>query len=435
MSDPALAQRQTQLKHAEQIPLRGAGSSDVAADLVRPHDSTRAGRILWRSPVLASNRRDDAEARFVKKIPPELRRKRTQFSEIPRWHVRTVARLREDSQFLRSTVQLTFALLCIWIGIEFHLFVRWGQAAGAESFVARPPGVEGFLPISALISLATWIQTGVINTVHPSGLFILIAIVALALLLKKAFCGWMCPVGTLSEALWMLGQKLFRRNITLPRFLDYPLRTIKYLLLLFFLSAVVQMSTTDLQAFIESPYNKMADVKMYLFFAEMSSFALWTILGLMVLSVLIKNFWCRYLCPYGALLGAISLLSPLKITRNAVTCIDCKLCTRACPSNIAVHKATRVWSDECMSCLQCAEACPVKNTLDLRLRKGTRAVPNWVFAALATGVFVATTGLAMLTGHWQNRISQQEYLRRFQQIDSPVYQHHQGRVPAYGPND
>ena len=88
-----------------------------------------------------------------------------------------------------------------------------------------------------------------------------------------------------------------------------------------------------------------------------------------------------------------------------------------------------------MSCLRCTEVCPVKDTLDLRRRSGRRGVPNWVLAALVAGVFVAVTGLAMLTGRWHNAISQAEYLKRVEQINTSVYQHHQGRVPDYGPND
>ena len=417
----------------------GIGSTDRAreasTDRTSPGGRPRPGRLLWQAPATRPARRDSQTPAAVRKIPPELRRRKTSLASIPQWHRRLVVRLQEDSQFLRSIVQLVFALLCVWIGIEFHLFMRWGHSAGAAMYVSRPPGVEGFLPISALMSLKYWIETGIVNTIHPSGMFILLAILALGLFLKKAFCGWLCPVGTLSESLWMLGQKIFGRNLRVPRWLDYPLRALKYLLLAFFLVAILGMGAQELRVFIESPYNKMADVKMYLFFAELSSFALWTILALLALSVVIKNFWCRYLCPYGALLGALSWLSPVKITRNASSCIDCELCTRACPSHISVHKVRRVWSDECMSCLACTEACPVINTLDLRIRKTSRPVPSWVFAILVAGVFVATTGLAMLAGHWTNSIPRDEYLRRFQQINSPVYQHNQGNVPAYGPND
>ena len=332
-------------------------------------------------------------------------------------------------------VQLAFFLLCVWIGIEFHLFVQWGESGGAAAFHPRPPGVEGFLPISALISLKYWILTGIINGIHPSALVILLAIIAVSLVVKKAFCSWLCPVGTLSEALWQLGQKLFGRNLSLPRWLDYPLRSLKYLLLFFFLYSITSMDVTDLAAFIYSPYNRMADVKMYLFFAGVSAFAFWSIAVLMGLSLVIKNFWCRFLCPYGALLGVASLLSPIKITRTKVSCIDCELCTRACPSAINVHTAARVWSDECTSCLACVQVCPVKDTLDMRLPGGRKQVSPWVLGSLIAGVFVAITGLAMLTGRWNNDITREEYLKRFQRLDTPIYQHFRGQVPAYGPND
>src|ERR1051326_8485259 len=261
--------------------------------------------------------------RRVKKLPPEFRKEKFSFQREPVWHKRLLLRMKEDSQFFRSAVQLSFVLLCLWIGIEYYFFVRWGASSGSTTFVPRPPGAEGFLPISALISLKYWIQTGIVNDVHPAGLFIFVAILGIGLLLKKAFCSWLCPIGTLSESLWMLGKKIFGRNFKAPGWLDYPLRSLKYLLAFFFVYSIMQMDASTLREFIYSPYNKLADVKMWLFFASITSFALWTIIVLMLLSVFIKNFWCRFLCPYGALLGAMSWLSPLKITRSASTCIDC----------------------------------------------------------------------------------------------------------------
>ncbi len=374
--------------------------------------------------------------RRIKKIPPDLRKKKINFSIEPVWYRRFVWRLKEDSQFLRSTVQFAFALLCIWIGFEFYQFMQWGTSNGAVPFVERPAGVEGFLPISALMSLSFWIQTGMINNVHPASVFILLAIAVVSIFLKKAFCSWLCPIGTLSESLWMLGQRLFGWNLRVTPWLDYPLRSLKYLLLSYFAYSVFTMDANTLANFIYSPYNKVADIKMYLFFADISSFALWTILILAAFSIIIKNFWCRYLCPYGALLGFASFLSPLKITRNKSTCVDCDLCTKACPASIKVHKTGRVWSDECMSCMLCIDACPVKDTLVMKVpQRSAGPVPSWVFGTLVAGIFVAITGLAMLSGNWQNAISRQEYQRRFQELNAPVYQHFRGEVPSYGPND
>jgi polyferredoxin len=370
----------------------------------------------------------------VLKIPIELRKRKFDYKKKNNLKL-FLLRLKYDSQFMRSIVQFAFLLLCIWIGIEFYLFMKWGLSQGQASYFERPPGVEGFLPISALISLKYWIESGTINNIHPSGLFIFIAILTTGILLKKSFCGWLCPVGTISEGLWLLGKKIFGKNLTVNRWLDYPLRSLKYLLLLFFAISIWQMDVPTMNLFINSPYNKVADIKMYLFFANITTFALWTIIILMLFSLFIKNFWCRYLCPYGALLGALSWLSPTKIKRNKSTCIDCELCTKSCPSNIKVHKVNKVWSDECMNCLACVEACPVKNTLDIRTPLTNTKVPNYIFGILIVFVFVAITGLAMLTDNWQNKISKEEYLKRMNELDTPVYQHNRGQVPEYGPND
>ncbi|MFA6455505.1 MAG: 4Fe-4S binding protein [Bacteroidota bacterium] len=373
--------------------------------------------------------------RTIKKIPAGLRRKKYKPGTDGVWYRKLLDRLKYDSQFFRSSVQLTFVLLCFWIGVEFYLFMQWGTSGGMEPYYERPPGAEGFLPISALMGTLHWLYSGTLNTIHPAGSIILLAIIAVSIVMKKAFCSWLCPIGTLSESLWMLGQKLFKRNFTVWRWLDYPLRSLKYLLLFFFVYSIAAMSVPDLETFIYSPYNKVADIKMYLFFAEITPFALGTIIALMLLSVVIKNFWCRFLCPYGALLGIAGLLSPFRITRIKESCIDCELCTKVCPSNINVHQVNQVWSDECTSCMRCVEECPVKETLVLRTKKNSATVAPYVFGILVAGVFVAVTGLGILTGYWQNSVSQEEYSRRFQRLDTPLYNHARGSVPQYGPND
>jgi polyferredoxin len=235
----------------------------------------------------------------------------------------------------------------------------------------------------------------------------------------------MCPIGTLSELLARLGRRLFRKNFVLWRWLDYPLRALKYLLLLFFVYAFAAMGEQALGLFIDGGYNRVADLKMYLFFAHITPLALTVFAVLALASVLVEKFWCRYLCPYGALLGLAGFAAPWRVTRVKASCIDCELCTRACPSHIVVHRVGQrrqsadvgqVWSDECTSCMQCIEACPVKDTLVLRTRRRAPAVPAWVIGALIVGVFGAVTGLGMLTGHWQNGLSMAEYLAHFGQL-------------------
>ena len=347
-----------------------------------------------------------------------------------------IAQIKSDGQKVRFYIQMLFFITVVWIGFQFYGFVRYLETGGESLYFSRPPGVEGFLPISALISFKYWLLTGVFNNVHPSGLVIFILIIILGLFLKKSFCSYICPVGLISESLWQMGQKIFKRNIRVWRWLDNVLRSLKYILLLFFLWAVlVQMDVISLEKFIYSPYNRVADIKMLYFFTKIDAFALWTLIILVVFSVLIKNFWCRYLCPYGALLGFLSIFSPLKITRNEETCTDCEACTDACPHAIRVHTRLRVISDECTACGLCLAACPEQDTLDLKISGKGKAIPAWAFGLTVLLVFFFGTLLARLTGHWQNDITKTEYIRRIQEIDKPVYYHNRGEVPDYGPGD
>jgi polyferredoxin len=337
---------------------------------------------------------------------------------------------RRRIEWSRHVAQAGFLLTVLWIGGGF---VRWvhGLEAGRTVGV-RPPGVEAFLPIAALLSLRHLVTAGEVHPVHPAGLVILVLVLGIGLLAKKAFCSWICPVGTLSEMLAGLSQRLFRRTLGLPRLLDLPLRSLKYLLLAFFVYAVcVQMGPAAVADFLDSPYNRVADVKMLYFFERLSPFALKALLGLLGLSVVVPYFWCRYLCPYGALLGALSLLSPLKVTRHPPSCIDCNLCTKACPSGLPVARLARVSSDECFGCLSCIAACPVPRALRVETPSPwRRAVRPAAFAALVVGVFVGGALLARTTGHWRNAVTNEEYGRRIRTIDSPAYAHDKGRVPS-----
>jgi polyferredoxin len=337
---------------------------------------------------------------------------------------------RRRIEWSRHLVQAGFLLAVLLIGWEF---VRWVRGMEEGLVVGeRPPGVEAFLPIAALLGLRHLVLTGEVHPVHPAGLVILVLVLLLGLVAKKAFCSWVCPIGTLSEALAAFSRRLFRRTLSLPRPLDLPLRSLKYLLLGFFVWAVFfQMGPAAVADFLDSPYNRVADVKMLYFFERLSPFALQVLLGLVVLSVVVPYAWCRYLCPYGALLGAVSLLSPLKITRHAPSCIDCNLCTKACPSRLPVAKLGRVRSDECFGCLSCVAACPVPRALRVETpAPWRRAVRPAAFAALVAGLFVGGTLLAKAGGLWRSSISNEEYSRRILSIDSPAYAHDKGRVPS-----
>ena len=315
----------------------------------------------------------------------------------------------DHSQQIRRALQLGFLALNIWIGFDLYRWVRFYETGAAGSAPSRPPGVEGWLPIASLMNLKTLLFTGELPRLHPAGLFLLLAFLGMSWLLRKSFCSWLCPVGSVSEYLWLFGKKIFRRNWRIPRVGDYALRSLKYILMGLFVYAVANMSVEGIKAFLEGPYGVVADVKMLNFFREMGLTGAVVIAGLVVGSVFIQNFWCRYLCPYGALFGLFSWLSPLRIKREASLCVDCEKCAKACPSGLAVDKLVTIGSVECTGCMRCVASCPAEGALHMSIVGSRRSVPAWSIAAAVVAIFVGVVTYARLSGHWQTNLPQSTY--------------------------
>jgi len=337
------------------------------------------------------------------------------------WPEKTVGKKGDRTYRLRLLVQAGFALGCVLLGIQFARFTR-AAVAGDLPLPVRPPGVEGFLPISGMMGLLDWFHQGTLNRVHPAATMLFVIIVGVAFVARKSFCSWICPVGFLSETLARLGRRIFGRNFRPWKWLDIPLRGLKYLLMFFFVYSVVTMSDTALRAFIESPYNRVADVKMGLFFVRLGTVGATVMVVLFVLSILINGAWCRYLCPYGGLLGLVSLFSPFKVTRKAEACIDCGLCDKVCMARLPVSTLDRVSSAECTGCLDCVATCPITEALDVRAARRWR-VSLPVFALVVLVLFLGGYSGARLTDLWRSGISDAEYSERIQNLDRPEYGH------------
>ncbi|MDY0397992.1 MAG: 4Fe-4S binding protein [Desulfuromonas thiophila] len=311
----------------------------------------------------------------------------------------------------RQLIQWLFLLWILWLGWRFGQFVGHFTSQGATAFVPRPAGVDGFLPIGGLASLKLWLLRGEIDPSHPAALVLLLTFLAMSLLAKKSFCSWLCPVGTLSEGAWKLGRRLLGRNWRMWRWLDIPLRGLKYALLGFFVKILLlDMPSFAIASFLQSPYWAISDVKMLRFFTAPSSLTL-TVVGVAtLLSLVYQNFWCRYLCPYGALLGLISLLSPFKIRRERHSCTSCQRCSAACPALLPVHRLDTVMSVECTGCLTCVDSCPHGS-----LRMGTlierKPLPRWVFPLLVLVLYSGGVSLGMVSGHWHSSLEYSDYLR------------------------
>jgi polyferredoxin len=333
----------------------------------------------------------------------------------------------DRSQLYRRSFQAAFLVLNLWLGAKFYFWVRQFEDGVIDVSLKRPAGVEGWLPIAGLMNLKYWILIGTIPRVHPAALFLLVTFLAMAFLFRKAFCSWLCPIGTISEYLWRTGKKIFGRNFHLPRWLDLPLRGLKYLLLGFFLWAISTMSMVGIRDFMLSPYGLIADVKMLNFFRHIGETGL-IVLGIFVVaSVFVPNFWCRFLCPYGALLGITSWMSPLRVRRNTETCIDCAKCAKACPAALPVDKLVQIRSVECTACLECVAVCPAQDALVLGLpkiiaaRPQRAAIPAWAMAVGIALLFLGVAGFAKATGHWESTIPAAVYERLVPNADQAAH--------------
>ena len=238
-----------------------------------------------------------------------------------------------------------------------------------------------------------------VTKIAASSVVLLAVTIVLAIVFRRAFCGYVCPLGAIQELFGRIGKAMWgkRRRPELPAALDKPARWLKYVVL-----AVFTVWTWTTATLVIRPYDPWV-VWMHLSSAEVwAEFAVGV--GVLVVcllgSIVYERFFCKYLCPMGGFLGAISRFSLFKVRREETTCIDCKACDKACPVNIKVSEVETVESPECINCNECVNACPVKDTLVVAT-KGAPASrrtlsPNKVLLsvlAIVAVLLAATTAL------------------------------------------
>lgn len=291
------------------------------------------------------------------------------------------------SQPLRAWARHLLLLCWGLVAVQYGLHV-WQLGQGTSPWLVRPDVVDGFLPIAGGLGLRAWIGQGLVDPHHPAATITVLVLSLSALLLGRAFCAWFCPLGVVGEWLHGLRNRLLPGEWTPPRWLDWLLRAQKFLVLGFLLFIILlAVPAAALPGYLASPYHQAADMKMGAFFFNLSLVSGLCLGWVLLLTATFRQGFCRYLCPYGAWLALLGLLTPLRIRRDPVRCLrssghDCDKCSRACPSRIQVHQLITVRSLECTSCLSCVAACPRRADA---LHLGTphrRLSPRWLLGLL-----------------------------------------------------
>lgn len=260
---------------------------------------------------------------------------------------------------LRRAVQIFFFVLIALIAINHTL-----SESGKGLPILSSASTHALCPFGGVVSIYQYAVDGTfVKKTHESSFILMFIVFALTVAFGPVFCGWVCPFGSFQEALGKIGRKLFRRkyNRFIPGKLDKILRYLRYVVLIW---VVYMTAVTGLLVFAEyDPYYTLFN-----FWTGEVALSGFIVFGLVVvLSLFVERPFCKYACPYGALLGLFNLFRIFGIKRNKATCINCKACDKACPMNITVSTAGRVRDHQCISCLKCTSetACPVADTVEL----------------------------------------------------------------------
>ncbi|WP_421223288.1 4Fe-4S binding protein [Aeromonas sp. 602293] len=268
-----------------------------------------------------------------------------------------------DSQWLRARTRHLLLLCWGLVTVQYSLHI-WQLGQGMSPWLVRPDVVDAFLPIAGGLGLRAWFAQGLVDPHHPAATVTVLVLSLSALLLGRAFCAWFCPLGLVGEWLHGLRHRLLPGEWSPPRWLDLALRTQKFLVLGFLLFIILlAVPAAALPGYFTSPYHQAADMKMGAFFFNLTLLSGLCLGWVLLLTATFRQGFCRYLCPYGAWLALLGLLTPLRIRRDPARCLrslghDCDKCSRACPSRIAVHQLIAVRNLECTGCLSCVAACP-----------------------------------------------------------------------------
>lgn len=221
-----------------------------------------------------------------------------------------------------------------------------------------------------------------------------ITIIPVTILAGRFFCGWMCAFGAMGDFIYMISQKLFKTKFKINEKVDRILKYVKYIVLLFLITAVWSIGIDTFST--ASPWDAFG---MLLTVGKAPDFAyvisnllpaLIVLVFIIAASFFVERFFCRYLCPLGAVFAIVSKLRIAKISKPKEKCGNCRICTRSCPMGIALYKKDESKSGECISCFECVSACPRKNvSLTISENDVRPVLASTMAVAVMTGVYYA----------------------------------------------
>lgn len=233
------------------------------------------------------------------------------------------------------------------------------RALSQLAFLFVLPALVG-LAFGEIKLLYTSIADGTFTVTGFAGRFaFLIALVPLTILLGRFFCGWICAFGALNDFIYAVSRKVFRTGFKVSPRWDRVLKCTKYVLLAFII--VVQWTIGNAAFGQLSPWDAFTSIP------DIPESVSDNPIGFIVLALVVvgacfvERFFCRYICPLGAVLALSSMPRLFQISKPGAQCGKCRICTNHCAMGIQLYRTDKVTSGECIFCFKCTDACPRNN--------------------------------------------------------------------------
>jgi polyferredoxin len=259
----------------------------------------------------------------------------------------------------RRISQVFFFSLFIWLCIV--------STIGEKFWQLRNWPLNLFVQFDPLTAIGTILTT---HTLY-SNLLAALATVILTIIFGRFFCGWVCPFGSLHQLVGFLGnrKKPAAQKIGLNAY--RKAQGIKYFVLMVFLAmAAIPFFSATLQTGLLDPiplltrsfnltllaiFDNAGFISAQQRFYEGAWIIFTIFLTAVLLNLFIPRFYCRFICPLGALFAVLSRFAIWRIGKNQEQCSNCKLCEQYCEGGCEPAGAIRI--SECVLCFNCYHLC------------------------------------------------------------------------------
>ena len=227
------------------------------------------------------------------------------------------------------------------------------------------PGALGSCPIGSM-------QTVLGGSRHRFSFYVLGLLMVFGIALGRLWCGFVCPFGLIQDLFGMIPA----RRIKVAPKVDKPLRYLKYVVLLIFV-VLLPLAAKNQYGIADAWFCKyicpagtleggiplmLADRQLRALAGALFSWKMLILIVVLIGAVLIPRFFCRYLCPLGALYGLFNRYSFYQLNLDQNRCTGCHTCTQVCPMAVEIptagDKLVQISSTECIRCGRCKAACP-----------------------------------------------------------------------------